>query len=843
MPALPSLFIELRADIRQFSSQFGVAEKQIDRITRQGGGSLDRLSTVGRAAFLGLGAAAVGFGVAGVKLASDLAEAKNKTEVTFGGAANQVKAFADEMASKFGVVRSTTLDAVSGFGLVTRAAGLTQQASATLGVELARAADDATSLYNVPLPDALRDIRSGLVGEAEPMRKYGVLLSEAAVKQEAYRRGLAAAGSELTEQQKVQARAALILQGLSVATGDHERTQGSMANRLREVQGRAANLAGTYGELLIPATLKALDGGLKFGEFLGENKVLAVGLAVAIGGPLVVSMGAYVTQLVRTNVQHGILVAAKIPQFFLAVGAAVQGTTAATVALNSSLAGVLATTALGAISIAAPLGAMLLLWQRNEQAADRFAARVVAAAGPGTQAQLDALKAKLAEVQRELQGAGSVNVGFGRFFFSDTDKKLANQADALKSKIKDLEAQLEGEGSGARSAAAGTTEFGDATSDAKQKAEQFSQTVRAMRSDLFGVLSAQRSVRDAQDGIRDATSNVNDAHKRLQELLRRSPVDLQAVAAAQKDVMRTSKDLATAQDDLAAAQANLNTVRQGTPARDLREAELDVAAAKRDQEKASVDLAKAQDDLNRTVTVGIVGAGQQAGTWMDVADAQLGVADAKERVERTDIAAQKAQERLTQLQQAGKDGSKELKDAMDLLAQKTDAVAQAQDRVREADEKLQTVQQPDKQLTEDITGARDALAKAEENLAKQKDGLRDSELQLWEATQKTNDAMKETPAAVDAVRASIEAFKRQFPDAKSLGNAALALLPPPTPAGQPLPGSEPTSPGNLRLAENAAAAGRGVLVTGDVVVKIGDTQFARITQDQLAASARRNGLS
>ncbi|MCV6900945.1 hypothetical protein OE165_28330, partial [Escherichia coli] len=80
-------------------------------------------------------------------------------------------------------------------------------------------ADDASSFYNVPLESALEKIRSGLVGEAEPLRAFGVLLSEAAVKQQALAMGVRPVNGELSEQEKVMARVELITKGLNKAQG------------------------------------------------------------------------------------------------------------------------------------------------------------------------------------------------------------------------------------------------------------------------------------------------------------------------------------------------------------------------------------------------------------------------------------------------------------------------------------------------------------------------------------------------------------------------------------------------------------------------------------------------
>jgi hypothetical protein len=103
---------------------------------------------------------------------------------------------------------------------------------------MAMLAADASSFYNVPLDVALEKIRSGLSGEAEPLRAFGVFLSDAAMKAKAAQMGLAGLNGELTEGQKITVRAALIQEQLGTANGDleaHHRRDGQPA---AEADGR-----------------------------------------------------------------------------------------------------------------------------------------------------------------------------------------------------------------------------------------------------------------------------------------------------------------------------------------------------------------------------------------------------------------------------------------------------------------------------------------------------------------------------------------------------------------------------------------------------------------------------
>lgn len=184
--------------------------------------------------------------------ASNLNETVSKTGVIFGESAGVVTSQADRMAKAFGSNKRETLEAASNFGIMAKAAGFSEQAAADLANRLVTLAADAASINNTSLDEALQKIRSGLAGEAEPLRTFGVMLTEAGVKAEAARLGIARLGADLTESQKITARASLIQQQLGYASGDLARTLSGPANQFRSLAGTIANLAASIGGALMP---------------------------------------------------------------------------------------------------------------------------------------------------------------------------------------------------------------------------------------------------------------------------------------------------------------------------------------------------------------------------------------------------------------------------------------------------------------------------------------------------------------------------------------------------------------------------------------------------------------
>lgn len=276
------------------------ASKKLDGITEKARGM--------RTAFLAIGAATTAIGVVSVKAASDLEESAQAAEVTFKSAFQAVDQFANGAAGAFNLSRRAAFEYTAQLGGIFNASGLAAQASANMSIEATKLAADLASFKNLEIDVALQKIRAGLVGEVEPLRTVGVLLSAAAVEAKAMTLGLQDANGELSEGAKVQARFALITEQLSDAQGDVARTSESVANQTREMQMNMENLRAEIGEQLLPVTADLLstmnelvvglekvpDPAIKTGVAIGGITAAIAGLGLIIP-PLVTGGGALVT--------------------------------------------------------------------------------------------------------------------------------------------------------------------------------------------------------------------------------------------------------------------------------------------------------------------------------------------------------------------------------------------------------------------------------------------------------------------------------------------------------------------------------------------------------------------
>lgn len=221
---------------------------------KQGGMGMGMMG--GALALGGAGAAVIGLGALMKKTmedASDYGETANKLGEVFRSEEGNALAYVDSLASKFGAPKKEAAETMTTFAGMFEQTGESSEAIRKMSEQFTQLALDATSFHNVDLKTAQEKLKAGLMGESEPIEAFGVNIKETAVKMEGLRLGFMKNGQEMTESQKIQARASIIMRQMSNATGDLERTLDSPANQMRKLKGTITNLSLSIGEQLQPA--------------------------------------------------------------------------------------------------------------------------------------------------------------------------------------------------------------------------------------------------------------------------------------------------------------------------------------------------------------------------------------------------------------------------------------------------------------------------------------------------------------------------------------------------------------------------------------------------------------
>lgn len=291
MATIATLAIRLTADqsgLRAGLEEAGAAAQAFGR----------RLSDMGRDLTTKVTLPIAGLGAAALKLASDAQEAGDKFVAVFGPGAEQMNVFLRELQVTVPATSKQLQEMSAEIQDLLVPMGVVPSAASAMTKQVVQLAADLASFNNIPMAEALERIRAGLVGQNEPLLKFGVALDAATVKARAVEMGLAASTGAVDAAGRAQAAFSLILERTTAAHGNAADTADSMANSLKFLLADVKQLGITIGSILIPA-VQPLVQWLRsvverFQELSPQTQkaiVVVAGLAAALG-PLLVAVGA-----------------------------------------------------------------------------------------------------------------------------------------------------------------------------------------------------------------------------------------------------------------------------------------------------------------------------------------------------------------------------------------------------------------------------------------------------------------------------------------------------------------------------------------------------------------------
>jgi len=213
-----------------------------------------------KTAFAGVGIIAIAKGLQStVMAASNLSESISKSNVVFGQNAKVVQDWSKTTAKALGVSQQSALEAAGTYGNLFRAFGIAEQDSAKMSTSLVQLAADLASFNNTNIDDALLALRSGLSGETEPLKRFGIAINDVRLKEQALSMGLIKTTSGVLPQAiKTQAAYALIMKDSALAQGDVSRTADGLANQLKFLKAGIDDAKTGFGNALLPIVLNVV---------------------------------------------------------------------------------------------------------------------------------------------------------------------------------------------------------------------------------------------------------------------------------------------------------------------------------------------------------------------------------------------------------------------------------------------------------------------------------------------------------------------------------------------------------------------------------------------------------
>ena len=355
MSMLPPVFVELKANISEFTTAMGEARGEVASLEKQGVGSFDKLATFGKAALFGLGTAAIGVGTLSLHMADQFEQSHAKLEQALKNAGASFEDFATPIGDaqkkmeQYGFTNAQTQEALA--NLTT---ALKDPKKALDDVALAA---DLAKFKHIDLADAATVVARAQEGNLRALKQLGIDLpisASGAAKLEAAHIALGKAtdnasaylsqhsdavntaskyhdayekllGKVDDAQKKVNDQSSAgekIIKGLSDAIGGQASASAeTFAGKMLALKAQSEDVAKNIGMFLIPILEKLMTAIKDVVDWFGKHKVVAEAIAAVIGTVLVAAIGAYMIKLAAAAIQSAINFA-EIIAGWVATGAA-----------------------------------------------------------------------------------------------------------------------------------------------------------------------------------------------------------------------------------------------------------------------------------------------------------------------------------------------------------------------------------------------------------------------------------------------------------------------------------------------------------------------------------------
>lgn len=209
------------------------------------------------------GAAAVGLaGLKLVELGSDANETLNVLDASFKENSQAVQDWAGNFSTAAGRSEFELREMAGTLGAVLNPLmDRNAEAAAGMSTQLSELAVDLGSFFNKADTDALEALRAGIVGEAEPLKQFGIVMLESTLAAFALSQGITKNVKDMTIAEKTALRYQFILDQTTTAQGDAARTSEGWANASKGLLSALKDLGTRLGLSVLPFAEKAVIAG------------------------------------------------------------------------------------------------------------------------------------------------------------------------------------------------------------------------------------------------------------------------------------------------------------------------------------------------------------------------------------------------------------------------------------------------------------------------------------------------------------------------------------------------------------------------------------------------------
>lgn len=238
-----------RDELERLNKQMKNTTNSVEKQTTKIRNSFSKVKRVISGLLIGTGLAKLG--KEAITIASDIQEVQNVVDTAFGSMKYKVEEFSKTALQQFGLSELTAKRTSSIYMAMSKGMGIAEDAASDMAIAVAGLSGDVASFYNVSQSVADTALQSIWTGETESLKRFGVVMTQANLKQFALNNGLDSNIEKMDQASLTMLRYQYVMSQFGLAQGDFARTSGSWANQVRILQEQWKQLLGIIGSGLV----------------------------------------------------------------------------------------------------------------------------------------------------------------------------------------------------------------------------------------------------------------------------------------------------------------------------------------------------------------------------------------------------------------------------------------------------------------------------------------------------------------------------------------------------------------------------------------------------------------
>lgn len=271
-----TLAIQIVSDASQASKGFDEAQGRVAGFER----GLDRASVAAGGMLAGLGALAK----QAYDAASALEQSSGAVQSVYGAQAAQVAQLSTEAAQRMGLAQSQYQDLAAVMGSQLQTLGVAQESLVPTMNALMLTGADLAATFGGDTSEAVSALSSLLRGERDPIERYGISMSQAAVDARVAAMGLDTSTEAAKKAAQTQATLALVMEQAGGALGAFEREADTAAGQTQRAAAEFTNAKAALGEALLPVVAEGMAMFAGLSQVLVEHRGTVLPLAAGVAG-------------------------------------------------------------------------------------------------------------------------------------------------------------------------------------------------------------------------------------------------------------------------------------------------------------------------------------------------------------------------------------------------------------------------------------------------------------------------------------------------------------------------------------------------------------------------------